>query len=286
MKPFLVVDRTYDDNNRFPNGVDFNVLDVNKETYDEYMSLIKERDMLEKKFSTPKILSYFPVFCLMLSVCTGMFIVPYFFNPAEINTNNAFRILIAFVLFISGVAGYFITKKVITNKQNSFFESKEYKEAKEKWDKHFVKVRKELQISDNYIMADILFFHYKIADGQIQPVSKSKKKTPYENPAYLFYVEDSIFYVSSAFDKFAINLDSFTAIKKINEFIKLPQWNKPESINHKKYAPYRLTVVDNELLIDTYYILEFTHNEELWGLYFPCYELPVFENLTGLKAEN
>ena len=27
-------------------------------------------------------------------------------------------------------------------------------------------------------------------------------------------------------------------------------------------------------------------NNGLWGIYVPCYELPVIEELTGLKADN
>lgn len=285
MKPFLEVDRTYDDNNRFPNGVEFNTIDVSKETYDEYMSLIKERELFEKKLHTPYYLQHLPVFCLLLSLCACMFIVPYFFNPSEINTNNAFRILVTFILFISGLAGYFILKKILTDKQKSFFDSKEYKEIKDKWENHFVKVRKELQIPDNCITADILFFHYKVTDGQITPISNSKKKTPFENPAYLFYVEDNVFYVASAFDKFAINLDAFTEITKVNEYIKIPFWNKPDSFQTEKYKSYYISVEGKELLIDSYYILHFTHKDEDWGLYFPCYELPVFEELTGLRAK-
>ena len=34
-----------------------------------------------------------------------------------------------------------------------------------------------------------------------------------------------------------------------------------------------------------YHILELEINGELWGIYFPCYELMVFEEITGLKAE-
>ena len=34
-----------------------------------------------------------------------------------------------------------------------------------------------------------------------------------------------------------------------------------------------------------YYILEIEHNDEIFGIYFPCYELPIFEKLTGLTAQ-
>ena len=34
-----------------------------------------------------------------------------------------------------------------------------------------------------------------------------------------------------------------------------------------------------------YHILELEHGGENYGIYFPCWELPVFERLTGLNAE-
>ena len=38
-------------------------------------------------------------------------------------------------------------------------------------------------------------------------------------------------------------------------------------------------------IVIPYYILEVVHNTETYGIYIPCYELPVFEELTGLRAE-
>lgn len=285
MKPFLVIDRTSDDNNRYQSGAEFCVKEVTQEIYDEYMSLGKKKEELEEKLRIPKLLLYAPVFCLVLSVCTFMFFVPYLFKPANINEENAFGVLISFVLFICGLVGFFVLKKVITDRQKNFFESKEYINHQEKGKELTQKICKELQIPDDYISADIIFFHYKSENGQIQVIRRDPKKTPYDNDGYFFYIQDNTFYVASCLEKYAVNLDAFTGIRKVNEFIKLPRWTKPEPITHKKYAQYNLTVVDDELLMDTYYILEFTHEGQVWGLYFPCYELPVFENLTGLKAE-
>ena len=52
------------------------------------------------------------------------------------------------------------------------------------------------------------------------------------------------------------------------------------------YKPYHMSI-DNFgcLNCNSYYILEVVHNTETYGIYIPCYELPVFEELTGLRAE-
>ena len=44
------------------------------------------------------------------------------------------------------------------------------------------------------------------------------------------------------------------------------------------------SAMDN-VLFDTYHILEIEKDGEIYGLYFPCYELSAIEELTGLSAE-
>ena len=68
--------------------------------------------------------------------------------------------------------------------------------------------------------------------------------------------------------------------------IYIPNWNKDTPPNEGLYMNLKLTQDSYERFrVKPYYILEFDHNCELWGLYFPNYELSTFESVTGLKAE-
>ena len=40
-----------------------------------------------------------------------------------------------------------------------------------------------------------------------------------------------------------------------------------------------------EVSIKPYYVLEIENDGDLYGIYFPCYELATFERLTGLNAQ-
>lgn len=286
MKPFLQIDRTLDDSNRYPNGAEFNTADVSQETFEERNALSREQMEYEKKLRIPKVLLILNTFCLVLAFSTVMYIAPYVFKPVNITEENAFGIFVAFLLFATGLAGFFILKKVITDRRKNVTESKEFKELTKRANLLADKTRKELKIPENAILADMLFCHYKEKNGIRIPISEDKRKSPYINVNYYFYIEDNFLCIATALDKFAVSLDSFTKITKVNEYIKIPYWIKPEPFNSKKYESYNISVEGNELLIDSYYILHFTHNDEHWGLFFPCYELPVFEELTGLKAEN
>ena len=46
----------------------------------------------------------------------------------------------------------------------------------------------------------------------------------------------------------------------------------------------KILIIEDEEKIARFVELELEHEGETWGIYFPCYELPVFEELTGLKA--
>jgi hypothetical protein len=64
-------------------------------------------------------------------------------------------------------------------------------------------------------------------------------------------------------------------------------WNKEEKITDPRFAPFDLqqTKFAKDVICPRYHILEFTVEDGIGQLYFPNYELPTFEALTGLKAE-
>ena len=81
-------------------------------------------------------------------------------------------------------------------------------------------------------------------------------------------------------------LSSLQAIHTIRKNIRIPSWNKDEAHNKGEYKKYKLNADDYGCIhVKPYHILEFLHNGESWGIYFPSYELSTFEVLTDLKAE-
>ena len=79
---------------------------------------------------------------------------------------------------------------------------------------------------------------------------------------------------------------SLCAIRTIWKSIAVPTWNKETELGKGCYKEYKLTVDKYQCVhMKKYYILEFEQNGETWGIYFPQYELPVVETLTGIKAE-
>ena len=86
--------------------------------------------------------------------------------------------------------------------------------------------------------------------------------------------------------RFEFPLAELRRIRTVRKKISIPTWNKETAPDEDIYKPYKLSVDGYECIhFKPYHILELEHEGETWGIYFPCYELPVFEELTGLKAE-
>jgi hypothetical protein len=134
---------------------------------------------------------------------------------------------------------------------------------------------------------DFLMFRYKVKNGEIKPQAPGLMPTPYINFNAKAYDDGRALCVAGVDNAYSFPKDEMKAIRTVNKSIALLNWNKDEEPTKGKYKEYKLGT-DNMGLVHAkpYHILEIEHNGELYGLYFPCYELPVIERLTGLRAEN
>lgn len=133
---------------------------------------------------------------------------------------------------------------------------------------------------------DLLSFYYKTKGSEIKVCEKAMQITPYSNPIFKVFADSENLYIAHLDGKYAFPLSSLRSIRTVKKHIRIPDWNKEEAYNKGIYKQYKLTKDDyNCIHCKRYHILEIDHNGELWGIYFPCYELPVFEAITGLTAQ-
>lgn len=133
---------------------------------------------------------------------------------------------------------------------------------------------------------DILSFFYKVKEGEIKVHEKGLQIAQYYNFNYKIFADSENFYMANLEEKYAFPLSSLRAIHTVKKRIILYSWNKEEKHNKGVYKQYKLDIGEGgEIHCKNFHILEFEHNGELWGVYFPAYELPAFEEITGLKAE-
>ncbi len=283
VKPFLEVDRTEDDSNRYPNGKEFNICDVSRETSDKWNLWYKTKNALDKKLSLPLFFMYLPYFFLLLGFTVTLEIVSYLFGRKNIPNEKYFLIIIFIAVISYGL--YFLLPRIYNFRGNILIKKEEFANCIKKRDELQKQSQKELNIPDDYILADVLFFHYRLINGKVTPISLHKKSPPYENTDYFFYKENNNFCVSTVFDSFAVPLETMQYIRKVNDSVRTFGWNKRVPYTDPMYRKHIESADGKHITFTHYYILEFSHNGTLWGLYFPPYELPIFEKLTGLKAE-
>ena len=144
----------------------------------------------------------------------------------------------------------------------------------------------ELDVPEKSYAVDILGFTYKMKDGELKAKEVGLNVTPYLNIEFRAFIEEVNLILADLENKYAIPLSSLQAIHTVRKNIRIPSWNKDEAHNKGKYKQYKLNADDYGCIhVKPYHILEFLHNGESWGIYFPSYELSTFEELTGLKAK-
>ena len=144
----------------------------------------------------------------------------------------------------------------------------------------------ELAVPSDANDVDILAFYYKVKDGEVRACEKPMQLYSHRNPSFKAFSDGENLYLANLKGKCCFPLQSLQAIRRQNTKVRVPDWNKESAPTEGIYKQYKMhTDQFGCVHIKPYYILELEHGGETWGIYFPCYELPVFEALTGLKAE-
>ena len=131
---------------------------------------------------------------------------------------------------------------------------------------------------------DILMFRFTLKNGKTKPVTPPLASTPFINHSFKVFSEGDNLCVADVATVFSFPNSSLKAIHKIEKNAMLPTWNKQIAYNKGEYKKYKLSSSNIGIRSKPYYILKIEKDGELYGIYFPCYELPTFEALTGLTA--
>lgn len=139
----------------------------------------------------------------------------------------------------------------------------------------------ELAVPDDAKDIDVLSFFYKIKDGEIKVQEKGMQVFQYFNPEFKIFSDEGNLYLANLEGKYAFPLSSIVKMHTVKKHIRIAGWNKDEKFNNGIYKQYKLTT-DNYGCIHCkqYYILEINHQGDSYGIYIPCYELPVLEEYT------
>lgn len=179
-----------------------------------------------------------------------------------------------------------ILKLLSTRKANTVLSTEESTHTLSTLDSVCDAIYKELSVPDNAREVDLLTFYYKMKGDEIKVCEKGMQIAQYLNPIYKVFADSENLYIANLDGKYAIPRASIRGIRTVKKHIRMAGWNKEEQFNKGFFKQFKLTNDNYGCIHSKYYhILEIEHGGESWGIWFPCYELPVFEILTGLKAQ-
>ena len=300
MRPIFGVDKS-DRKNKNDNSEIFLAAKVSDELTAEYEAVTdkvfeeneKELDKKEKAASSKKTSKKLTVFAILSAVLLVMILATG--RSSEIVKEDPWMILFPVALIAAfGIHTFYtrVIKKKDTSEEAtagtdgsedtlellSFKNDPRVKEIE-------AKIYASLGAPETAKDVDILHFDYKIENGEPTP-KKTFKKIKFVNVGRKIFKDGDLLCLVDEDSRYELPLSGTRGIKTVKGEFSLILWNKSVPCDEGEYRLYGMkkSAMDN-VLFDTYHILEIEKDGEIYGLYFPCYELSAREELTGLSAE-
>lgn len=284
MKPFLCIDLTENKKNDQFNGVDFLTARPSLATAQSLERTSEQADKTIESAKLPTPLRIVQSVCGFSGAMVALGILRSTSGtPLEQGYENA-----PWLFWAGGalLAIWGILKLASIKKSKSVLETDESAHTMSNLDSMCDAVYTELGVPPVAREADILFFFYKMKDGKIKVTERGMQLTQYFNPIFKVYADSQNLYLVNLDGKYTFPLSSLVAIHTVKKRIGVAEWNKVEQYNKGIYKQFKLTMNNYGCVFcNRYHIIEVNYNGESYGIYIPNYELPVFEKLTGLKAQ-
>lgn len=279
MRPFWGIDLTRNKKNDRRDGDLFIVASASSEKAGQFADTVIRADAAKEKTKLPlplRIVQY--VFGMTALICMlSIFRAEVSFAEAYSNAPGVFWAAgICLVLFcVLALLSKWKSSNALVREENAAVSAK--------MDTLASGLFAELGVPANAKTVDVLSFRYVLKNGK--PIVKADGFAEYQNLACKVYTVDDMLYLADPLHKYAFLLSEIQGIRTVKKQVSFMEWNKPYHFTEEPYKAYRIRTNEFGAVFSTpYYILEIRHSGELWGIYFPCYELPVFEALTGKAA--
>lgn len=284
MKPIFGIDITSDKNNEIVNGNEFITKNISKQKAEELES--KQQNLIQtvEDSKLPLLIRIVKYICGLYAVIVISAIIS---NLPSTSFDQALRN--APLLIISGfVCGliWLVLQFFAKRKEKLILTDKNADQQIENIDIDIQKIYDELNVPDLAVSCDVLSFKYKIKNNELSAKAVGFQTTAYFNLDLKIYKDGEYLCLADLENVYSFKLSEIKEIKTVNKRISVFSWNKEEAPTKGDFKKYKMTVNNmGNVFFKPYYILEIEHNDEIFGIYFPCYELPIFEKLTGLTAQ-
>ena len=283
MKPFLCSDTTNNPENFVKNGEEFMTL---KTPPHLTAKLENGTDRMQAAVEKSKLHIVLRVIHGLTTFCSAVFATGV---VAAIFRGTLFLgIRRAPWLYIVGlvcIVIWFVLTLLSGYKSDKVLKSEESQKAKNDALKAFDDILAYLGVPLDSTEIDVIFCKYKSRGEQIEVVNAPLQMTNFINMSFRIFKDYDNLYLANPNGKYAFSLSSMRRIRTVFAEAVIPDWHKEQAFDSDEYKVYSISKDKSDLLhTSPYYMLELEDNGEIFGIFFPCYEIKTLESVTGLKA--
>lgn len=285
VKPVFCIDITSNKKNETLNGDEFITASVSSEMSQTFDKKRNEVMKLVDRSQNPlwlRIVEYVSGFAAL--VCVGGLIK----SIGKVTLAQAYENAPA-IFWVGGICAViwvalFILSKIRKNKVES---SDEAKMLKDHIDNDIRIIFDELGVPENAEDVDVMTFIYTQKDGRNVIKKPSIDGMTFYNTVMKVYRKGNSLCMADLENTYEFPISMISEISTVDKTVSTVSWSKDEKPDEGRYKKYKIKMAGDSMpVFKPYHILKFSSDGEEYGIYFPCYELEIFEKLTGLRAED
>lgn len=283
MKPFLCIDTTNNPENYVKNGEEFMAIKTPSHLTERLENGTDRMQAAVEKSKLPVVLRVIHGLATFCSVvfATGA-VAALFRGTLLLGIRTAPWIYIAGLVCI---VVWFVLTLLSGFKSNKVLKSEESQKAKNDALNAFDDILLYLGVPLDSTEIDVIFCKYKSRGEQIEVVTAPLQMTNFINMSFRIFKDYDNLYLANPNGKYAFPLSCLKRIRTVFAEAVIPDWHKGQAFDSQEYEVYSISKDKSDLLhTSPYYMLELEVNGEIFGIFFPCYEIKTLESITGLKA--
>ncbi len=282
MKPIFAIDITTDKKNEVVNGEEFITRRVSEQTMNKYEQKTEKLDGTMQK-------SQLPLWLRIIKYVLGLAALIVLAGTIKAGVSLEEAINNAGWLIITGIvcgAGWIVLHLASRQKEKVVLDEERAEDQVEDINTDIKKMYEELQVPANAITIDVLCFKYAEKNGEIKIKAPGFQTFQFINAESLAFRQDGCLHLAGIDVVRSFPLEELKRIRVIKKHSTMASWNKEQGPTEEPYKSYKLGVDQyGNVHIGSYAILELERGGQVYGIYFPSYEIDRIARLLGLTAE-
>ena len=283
MKPIFCTDITTNRNNQEINGKEFIIANANEELRQEVDERARELETTIQNAKTPSIM-------VTLRSIAGFLSLFMAFSVFKVITTDGFTAifadgnLTATIVCLGAAAVWAYLTHLGKEREKALNENAEIKGKSQRLENGINTLFTAMGVPEDAANADVLMFQYRVKNGEICPVSLPMMPEAYINLDCKVYDGGDSLCIADVENIFAFKKEDIKGIRYVEKKICIASWNKAAAPTAPQFAEYSLSIGKmGAIAMPGYYVVDLVHNGEDMVIYFPPYELSVFEKIINNK---